>query len=81
MAGVRLVDSAAAVADRADAVVLLTDWPEYLTLDLSDLRTRMSGDLLIDGRNMFDPTKVASVGLVYEGVGRSHLRQRAEARA
>jgi nucleotide sugar dehydrogenase len=81
MAGVRLVDSAAAVADRADAVVLLTDWPEYLTLDLSDLRTRMSGDLLIDGRNMFDPTKVAGVGLVYEGVGRSHLRQRAEARA
>jgi UDPglucose 6-dehydrogenase len=81
MAGVRLVDSAAAVADRADAVVLLTDWPEYLALDLGDLRARMRGDLFIDGRNLFEPAAMADAGLVYEGIGRSYLRQRVEARA
>jgi nucleotide sugar dehydrogenase len=81
MAAVQLVDSAEAVADRADAVVLLTDWPEYLTLDFCELQTRMRGDLFIDGRNAFDPVKVADTGLVYEGVGRSHLRQQVEVRA
>lgn len=81
MAGARLVGSAADVADRADAVVLLTDWPEYLALDLGDLRARMTGDLFIDGRNLFNPATVSEAGLVYEGMGRSYMRQRVEARA
>ncbi len=77
--GVRLVDAPEAVADRADAVVLLTEWPEYLGLDLAGLRAGMRGDLFIDGRNLFDPAAVARAGLVYEGIGRSPARQRVDA--
>jgi nucleotide sugar dehydrogenase len=69
--GLSLVDDPYDVASRADAVVLLTEWPEYLELELGALRSRMRGDLLVDGRNVFDPAKVEAVGLVYEGIGRS----------
>ena len=77
--GARLVDAPEAVAERADAVVLLTEWPEYLGLDLRSLRDHMRGDLLIDGRNLFDPRTVGEAGLVYEGIGRSVARQRVDA--
>ena len=60
-----------AAAERADAVVLVTEWPDYLGLDLSELRSRMRGDLILDGRNLLDPRAVEAVGLRYEGVGRS----------
>ncbi|HWC11451.1 MAG TPA: UDP-glucose/GDP-mannose dehydrogenase family protein, partial [Acidimicrobiales bacterium] len=60
-----------AAAERADAVVLVTEWPDYLALDLAELRSRMRGDLVLDGRNLLDPGAVEAVGLRYEGVGRS----------
>src|SRR5262249_28758729 len=53
--GVRLANSPYEAADRADAVVLLTDWPEYRDLELVRLRDRMRGALLVDGRNCLDP--------------------------
>lgn len=66
---VRVVDDPYAVGERADAVVLVTEWPEYRSLELNALRERMRGRLFVDGRNLFDPDKVAACGLVYEGVG------------
>ncbi len=58
-------------AERADAVVLVTEWPDYLALDLGELRARMRGDLVLDGRNLLDPAAVAAAGLRYEGIGRA----------
>ena len=58
----------------ADAVVLLTEWPEFLGLDFVDIAGRMRGNVVIDGRNALDPAKIEAAGLVYEGVGRyTHL--------
>ena len=56
-------------AARADAVVLLTEWPELVDLDLAALRTVMRGRLVVDGRNAWDPTACATAGLLYEGIG------------
>lgn len=78
-ADVRLVERPEEVADRADAVILVTEWPEYLALDFDRLRSRMRGDLFIDGRNLFDPVTVSHAGLVYDGFGRSLLRQGVDA--
>jgi len=66
-----LADDAYAVATGADAVLLLTEWDEYLTLDLGHLANAMRGRLLLDGRNALDPAAVVEAGLTYEGVGRS----------
>jgi len=58
-----------AVAD-ADAVVLVTEWSEFLELDWSAVAGSMRGNLLIDGRNALDPQRVRDAGLIYEGIGR-----------
>jgi UDPglucose 6-dehydrogenase len=63
-------DSALAVVDQADAVVLVTEWKEFLQLDWSQVAEAMSGDLMIDGRNALDPEAVRAAGLSYEGIGR-----------
>jgi UDPglucose 6-dehydrogenase len=65
-----LVADPTAVADRADALVVTTDWPELLSLDLPALNERMRGDLFLDARNMFDARTVESAGLRYEAMGR-----------
>jgi UDPglucose 6-dehydrogenase len=54
----------------ADAVVLLTEWPEFLQLDLPKIADCMRGKVVIDGRNALNPEAVISAGLLYEGIGR-----------
>jgi UDPglucose 6-dehydrogenase len=59
-----------AMAEGADALLLVTEWPEYLELDLDRLAKRMRTPVLLDGRNLFDPKKARHAGLTYMGVGR-----------
>ena len=54
----------------ADAVVLLTEWPQFLDLDFSRVASLMRGNIVIDGRNALDHDTVEDAGLEYEGVGR-----------
>jgi UDPglucose 6-dehydrogenase len=63
-------DSALAVVEEADAIVLVTEWREFLQLDWAEVAEAMSGDLVIDGRNALDPDAVRAAGLSYEGIGR-----------
>jgi UDPglucose 6-dehydrogenase len=56
--------------ERADALVLVTEWPELTNLDFHEVATRMRGNLVLDGRNCFAPDVVRRAGLVYEGVGK-----------
>jgi UDPglucose 6-dehydrogenase len=58
------------VAMDADALVLSTDWAEYVTANLIELREVMRGDVLFDARNAMDATAVAAAGLRYLAVGR-----------
>jgi UDPglucose 6-dehydrogenase len=57
-------------ASDADAVVLVTEWPEFIELDWALVAEAMRGSLVIDGRNALDPASIRAAGLVYEGVGR-----------
>ncbi len=54
----------------ADAVVLVTEWAEFVALDWSQVAEAMKGNVVIDGRNALDPAAVSVAGLVYEGIGR-----------
>ncbi len=67
---VRVATDAYAAAEGADAIVVATEWPQFLDLDFARLRSLTSGDLLFDGRNCLSPAIVGSAGFVYEGVGR-----------
>ncbi len=70
MTGVEFADTALGAVDGADAVVLVTEWPEFAELDWAAVRDRMAGNLIVDGRNFVDPDAVDRAGFIYEGVGR-----------
>src|SRR5918997_716401 len=72
--GIVFGESALDVARGADALVLVTEWPEFAALDLAELAGEMRGTLLVDGRNFLDPEAVVSAGLTYEGIGRASVR-------
>ena len=70
MGGVEFADDALGAVSGADAVVIVTEWPEFAELDWSEVAERMPGRLVIDGRNFVDPATVRAAGFVYEGIGR-----------
>jgi UDPglucose 6-dehydrogenase len=68
--GVQFCPTAMDAIEGADAVVLVTEWPEFAELDLADVAGRMRGTLLVDGRNFLDVDAARAAGLTYEGIGR-----------
>ncbi len=66
---IRLVDAPREAARGADAVVLATEWPEYVTFDLAALAGVMRGRVLMDGRNALDPARADAAGLTYLSIG------------
>ena len=53
----------------ADALVVLTEWDEFRGVDLKEVKKEMRGNLLFDGRNVYEPKEVAEAGLEYHGIG------------
>jgi UDPglucose 6-dehydrogenase len=59
-----------AAAKDADALALVTPWPEFKDLDLARLKDVMRTPVILDAPNMLEPTKVTQAGFVYQGIGR-----------
>src|SRR4051794_26250887 len=71
LAGARIAESALEAVDGADAVVLVTEWPEFAELDWTgDVKARMRVPLVVDGRNFLDRRALVDAGFTYEGIGR-----------
>ncbi len=70
MVGVEFADSALDAVEGADACIIVTEWPEFAELDWTEVARRMSGALVVDGRNFIDRDAVGAAGFVYEGIGR-----------
>jgi UDP-glucose/GDP-mannose dehydrogenase family, UDP binding domain len=58
-------------AEGADAVLILTDWPEFAHLDLPRLRKTMRFPVILDGRNLYKPAIMLEHGFTYLSIGRS----------
>jgi UDPglucose 6-dehydrogenase len=54
-----------------DALVFATEWNEYKGVNFGEVRRLMRGDVIFDGRNMFEAARITSEGLRYIGVGRA----------
>lgn len=65
-----LHDDPYAAAREADALMLVTEWKAYWSPDLSRLKAVMNEPLLLDGRNIWDPTFMKENGFTYYGIGR-----------
>jgi UDPglucose 6-dehydrogenase len=69
--GVTFVNSAYEAARGADALLILTEWEEFASLDLARLRRELKYPIVIDGRNLYDPDVMAIQGFTYYSMGRS----------
>src|SRR5207244_2427638 len=76
--GVELCSDAYAVAEGADALILITPWSEFRRLDLDRIRQVMKYPLMVDGRNLYDPAEMVARGFFYQGIGRPIVGRVAE---
>jgi UDPglucose 6-dehydrogenase len=54
----------------ADAMVVVTEWVQYRTLDLERLKNEMAHPVVVDLRNIYRPEDMAAHGFTYESIGR-----------
>ncbi len=69
---VQMMESPYRLAEGADALILVTEWNEFKNLDLVRIRDAMNQPVLIDGRNIYDPTFVRGLGFKYLAIGRGY---------
>jgi len=57
-------------ANDSDALVIATEWNQFRNLDLLKIKKLLKTPILLDLRNLYEPTTLKSLGFIYEGVGR-----------
>ncbi len=68
--GIEYSNNAYEAAKEADALLILTEWEEFASLDLRRLREALKYPIIIDGRNLYEPAAMAAQGFAYYSVGR-----------
>jgi len=68
--GVNYVNNPYEAAANSDALLILTEWKEFATLDLRRVRSILKHPIVIDGRNLYTPDRMSEAGLIYYSVGR-----------
>ncbi len=58
--------------DGADALVICTEWSEFRRPDFENMRARMKQPVIFDGRNLYEPARMAEEGFEYFSIGRPH---------
>jgi UDPglucose 6-dehydrogenase len=57
------------VLQDCDALMIVTEWPEFRSPDFDQLKKRMKGNVILDGRNIFDKKEMEAMGFAYECIG------------
>ena len=68
--GFELAASAMDALRNADALVIVTEWKEFRSVDLEAMRALMRRPVIVDGRNILDPKAARDAGFDYSGIGR-----------
>jgi len=69
---VTLCENPYTTAEGADAIILATEWNEFKHLDFEHLLRVMKQPIIVDGRNLWDPVLLQSIGFKYYGIGRGN---------
>ena len=67
---VRYCETAYAVAEGVDALVVGTAWPEFRTLDFGKIKHLLKRPIIVDTKNLLDSARLRAMGFQYMGVGR-----------
>jgi UDPglucose 6-dehydrogenase len=70
MPGLSFVDSQTQALQGSDALVIVTDWKEFRSPDFDAIKTQLKQPIVLDGRNLYEPNLMASLGIDYTGIGR-----------
>ena len=68
--GIEVQQSVDEAMREGDVLVILTEWPEFRSLDFERVKELLSGSAIVDTRNLLDSQSVRAAGLDYDGVGR-----------
>ncbi len=71
--GVEFAANQSAALVGCDALVIVTEWKEFKSPAFEDMRTALKNPLVFDGRNLYDPVLVQSMGIEYFGIGRGQV--------
>jgi len=72
MPNVQLAEDPYELATGCDALVVITEWNEFKNLDFPRVRQLMRGNVLVDGRNVYEPRLMQDYGFAYRGIGRGY---------
>jgi len=70
VASLEFATSAMQALNGADALVILTEWKEFRSVDLEAMHGLMRQAVIVDGRNILEPTAARAAGFEYVGIGR-----------
>jgi UDPglucose 6-dehydrogenase len=68
--GLELCETAYSALDGCDALVIITEWQEFRSPDFDLVRESLTEPLIFDGRNLFDPAALQTMGITYYAIGR-----------
>jgi UDPglucose 6-dehydrogenase len=74
-ARIALVANPLDAVDRAEALIIATEWPEFAEVDYEDVKRRMVAPMVFDGRNLLDPRIMRQLGFQYFCVGRNAVKE------
>lgn len=69
-ANISYADDQYAALDGADALLVLTEWPQFRAPDLDQVKERLAAPVIVDARNLYDPKDIRAAGFTYSSVGR-----------
>ncbi len=69
-----LCESAEQALEGADALVIVTEWPQFRAPDFAVIKKQLKAAVIFDGRNLFEPKQLSELGFEYYGIGRGQNR-------
>jgi len=75
--GLTLCDSAQDALKGADVLAILTEWQEFRSPDFDTIKEELADPVIFDGRNLYDPGLLKTLGLSYYAIGRSNTDENA----
>jgi UDPglucose 6-dehydrogenase len=76
--GLELCETAYRAIEGADALVIITEWQEFRSPSFERIKKELSDPVIFDGRNLFDPTLLQTMGIVYHAIGRGNANAQSE---
>ena len=66
---IKMAETAEEAIDKADCIILMTEWKQYINLDYKLIKDKMNGNVIIDGRRAFEPEAMEKEDFDYKAIG------------